>query len=283
MTTRTTGTRTQFALALLLAGTSAVYAADANKKERCTKYAQRAVEQYQLMQSHPQCRVSDDMNWHNNLDGHYNGCMIIPEFMAHAGEAGRDNHLQACGAFTDAATAPKTPAAASDPGQSPSNPGAAAAGGGGAPHSVATATASVPQVSSPGTPLPTSQVARANDTTHNPDQCQPPPPPASLIRGSFAGGGQKPRVSGDTLSFNDMRKQGALSSFKVQRPAFWNAYMRCLKKTDVNKANMPVMGLMGPWVWIAENRQEASFFDVAGGAIRIWSIPPSVGAELLKE
>jgi hypothetical protein len=63
--------------------------------------------------------------------------------------------------------------------------------------------------------------------------------------------------------------------------------MRCLKKADANKADankadMPVMGLMGPWVWISENHQEASFFNVAGGAISIWSIPPSVGADLLQ-
>ena len=32
----------------------------------------------------------------------------------------------------------------------------------------------------------------------------------------------------------------------------------------------------------SENHQEASFFNVAGGAISIWSIPPSVGADLLK-
>jgi len=115
-----------------------------------------------------------------------------------------------------------------------------------------------------------------------PDSDQPPPPPASLIRGSFAGSGQTPRISGDTLSFHDQRKQGALSSFKVQRPAFWNTYVRCLKKADANKADMPVMRLMGPWVWISENHQEASFFNVAGGAISIWSIPPSVGADLLK-
>jgi hypothetical protein len=280
MTTRTTGTRTQFALVILLAGASAAYAADSNKKERCTKYAQRAVEQYQLMQSHPQCRVSDDMNWHNNLDGHYNGCMLIPEFMARAGEAGRDNHLQACGAFADTTVAPKTTAATSDPGQNPGSPTATTTPGGGAPLPVATGSTS--GGNSPGTSVAATQRVRANDTAGNPDQCQPPPAPASLIRGSFAGSGQTPRISGDTLSFHDQRKQGALSSFKVQRPAFWNTYMRCLKKADANKADMPVMGLMGPWVWISENHQEASFFNVAGGAISIWSIPPSVGADLLK-
>ncbi len=250
MTTRTTGTRTQFALVILLAGASAAYAADSNKKERCTKYAQRAVEQYQLMQSHPQCRVSDDMNWHSNLDGHYNGCMLIPEFMARAGEAGRDNHLQACGALADTTAAPKATAAASGPGQSSDNP--------------------------------TATTTPAKDTAGNADQCQPPPAPAGLSRGSFAGSGLTPRISGDTLSFRDQRKPGgAMTSFKVQRPAFWNTYMRCLKKADPSKADMPVMGLVGPWVWISENHQEASYFNVAGGAISIYSIPPGVGADLL--
>jgi hypothetical protein len=232
------------------------------------------------MQSHPQCRVNDDMNWHNNLDGHYNGCMLIPEFMARAGEAGRDNHLQACGAFAETTAAPKTTAAASDPGQNPSNPTVTTTREGGAP--LAVATRSTPGGNSPGTSVAATQDVRANVTAGNSDQCQPPPPPASLIRGSFAGSGLTPRISGDALSFHDHRKQGALSSFKVQRPAFWNAYMRCLKKADANKADMPVMGLVGPWVWISENHQEASYFNVAGGAISIWSIPPSVGAELLK-
>src|SRR5882757_5104967 len=95
------------------------HAADQAKKERCTRYAQRAVEQYNLMQSHPECRVNDDLNWHGSLDGHYNGCMLIPEAMSRAGEASRDNHLQACGAFS-AASAPPTTSTAVGPAPGPS-------------------------------------------------------------------------------------------------------------------------------------------------------------------
>jgi hypothetical protein len=254
---------------MVLAGTlslSAAHATDLKKQERCTKYAQRAVEQYNLMQSHPQCRVSDDMNWHNNLDGHYNGCMLIPEFMARAGEAGRDNHLQACGGLAATSPAPEAPRSAPIAGQNSGNPPATTSGAGGPPSAL---TAN----SGPGMSATGSAVPQTNGMAENQAKCQQLPPKA-LQRVAYAGEGSGPLLRGDTLSFNDSRKNGTLTNLKVQRPAYWNAYMRCLHNADI-----PVQG---PWVWVSENAQEANFFNISGMAIKIWSIPPSVGAELLK-
>lgn len=151
----------------------------------------------------------------------YNGCMLIPEFMARAGEAGRDNHLQACGAFADTTAAQRATTAGSNPGQNSGNPTAIATPGGGAPLPVATG--STPGGNSPGTSVAATQRVRANDTAGNPDQCQPPPPPASLSRGSFAGSGVTPRISGDTLSFHD---QPPSSTSTTRKRAEWRRSCR---------------------------------------------------------
>jgi hypothetical protein len=79
-------------------------APDQATMDRCTQYAQRAVQQYLLMTSHPQCSVKPDLRWQDNVDNHYNGCLKLPEFLRASEEAARDNHLQACGAFTETPT-----------------------------------------------------------------------------------------------------------------------------------------------------------------------------------
>jgi hypothetical protein len=73
---------------------------DQATKDRCAQYAQRAVQQYQLMTSHPQCKVKSDLRWQDNLDNHYNACLALPEFLRKSEEMTRDNHLQACGGLT---------------------------------------------------------------------------------------------------------------------------------------------------------------------------------------
>jgi hypothetical protein len=79
-------------------------APDQATMDRCTQYAQRAVQQYLLMTSHPQCAVKPDLRWQDNMDNHYNGCLKLPEFLRESEEATRDNHLQACGALTETPT-----------------------------------------------------------------------------------------------------------------------------------------------------------------------------------
>jgi hypothetical protein len=81
---------------------------DQATQDRCTQYAQRAVQQYLLTTSRPQCNVKPDLRWQDNFDNHYNGCLKLPEFLRKSEEATRDNHLQACGGLTE------TPAAAAE-------------------------------------------------------------------------------------------------------------------------------------------------------------------------
>lgn len=117
----------------LAAGTSALAAPDQATKDRCARYAQRAVQQFQLMTSHPQCQVPADLRWQDNVDNHYNGCLMVPEFLRKSEEAARDQHLTACGglqavAAPDAAPAAPAPAGTgSAPAMAPvASPGTAA-------------------------------------------------------------------------------------------------------------------------------------------------------------
>jgi hypothetical protein len=88
---------------------------DQAAQDRCTQYAQRAVQQYLLTTSRPQCNVKPDLRWQDNFDNHYSGCLKLPEFLRKSEEAARDNHLQACGGLTEmpaaAAEAASIPAA----------------------------------------------------------------------------------------------------------------------------------------------------------------------------
>ena len=114
-----------FVFVIALSASSAMAAPDQATKDRCTQYAQRPVAQYQLMASNPQCKVRDDLRWQNNLDNHYNGCLMAPEFIRKGEESARDNHLQACGGLSPAAPA-ATPDAATPVAADPSSPTAMA-------------------------------------------------------------------------------------------------------------------------------------------------------------
>jgi hypothetical protein len=74
--------------------------ADAQSKEdRCAKYATRAVEQFNILTSHPQCQKDNDLRWQNNYQNHYNGCIKLPAFMSKSEEKARDLELMKCGAI----------------------------------------------------------------------------------------------------------------------------------------------------------------------------------------
>ncbi len=104
MLTKTPASAIATVVLLIVAYVPAAYSAPSEAtKDRCNQYAQRAVAQYQLMTSHPQCKVNDDLRWQNNLDNHYNACVKLPEFMSKNEEAARDSHLQACAGLTQAA------------------------------------------------------------------------------------------------------------------------------------------------------------------------------------
>jgi hypothetical protein len=80
------------------------------------------------MSSSPQCHVKTDLRWQDNIDNHYNGCLVVPEFIRKTEEAARDNHLKACGGWAEDTTA--APAAAPTP--QPAADGASSAAGGSA-------------------------------------------------------------------------------------------------------------------------------------------------------
>jgi hypothetical protein len=93
-------------IALTAASQGACAGPDQATKDRCTAYAQRAVQQYRLMKSHPECQANTDpMNWQDNYDNHYNACVVFPQKMAEMADAARENHLQACGALSDSSAA----------------------------------------------------------------------------------------------------------------------------------------------------------------------------------
>jgi probable HAF family extracellular repeat protein len=78
----------------------------------CAAYAQRAVQQYQQMRSHPGCeKGTDPIGWRDDYAYHYNGCMKAPAFLTKFSEKTRDEHLKQCGGDVVASTPtlPPTP------------------------------------------------------------------------------------------------------------------------------------------------------------------------------
>ncbi len=70
------------------------------QEDRCAAYAQRAVQQFALMQSRPSCQLKPDLRWQASYDSHYRGCKAMLPAMARSEEAIRDRHLRSCGALS---------------------------------------------------------------------------------------------------------------------------------------------------------------------------------------
>jgi hypothetical protein len=90
-------------------------AVDPATQARCSAYPQRAVEQFRLMQSHPQCNSRlDPLAWKDDYTYHFNGCTIFPEKMSVLADQLRDAKLRDCAspAAISAATPTATTAAA---------------------------------------------------------------------------------------------------------------------------------------------------------------------------
>jgi len=129
----------------------------------CTQYAQRAVQQYQLMSSHAQCHVPNDLRWQANVNNHFNGCRLATESLMRSEQENRDNYLRACGGLTNAnSTAQPTPpgvggTVSASIAQAPSNPSGPAlpATPGGPPSStpLTLAPSNVPAPALPPAPL----------------------------------------------------------------------------------------------------------------------------------
>ena len=60
------------------------------------------LKQFNAMNGSPQCHVEPSLRWQPVYDNHYNGCLVLPEFMVNSEEAIRVTHLKSCGAFTPA-------------------------------------------------------------------------------------------------------------------------------------------------------------------------------------
>jgi hypothetical protein len=64
----------------------------------CQRYAQRAVQQYQLMANRPKCNIRTDGRWHANYKAHYDWCLSAQRAWTITEENARDTHLYKCGA-----------------------------------------------------------------------------------------------------------------------------------------------------------------------------------------
>jgi hypothetical protein len=220
------------AIALLLgAGAPAAYGATSQAtKDRCTQYAQRAVAQYQLMTSHPQCKVNDDPRWQSNIDNHYNACIAVPEFIIKSEEAARDSHLQACGGLT-AATA-----------ENPAVVGNSAVGSSG------TAKASTSTTMPSAAPAAAVASPKAN--------CQLNAPSALPATATPVGVGAS--VKGGTLSFQSYQQKGRVLTYKVVRPAYIVAQMHCTGRVE---------DLYGPWISLTGSQGPEIFYVNLGNSV----------------
>jgi hypothetical protein len=240
-------------LAAVAAGATvgpATHAADEKKKARCTQYAQRAVTQYQLMQSHPQCHVVDDMNWHGDFEGHFNGCMLIPEMMSRAGESMRDAQLQTCGGLSNAPSPDNSPAA-----QSTAPPPAAAVQSGATSNSIAQ-TPSNPSVPSASLPAsgpassawtqPLKPVKSVGPPSNTPACKNIPAAPVLSLQPSDSGTGAS--LYGPYLSFTDSKTQQLLH-YQVVRPMYLARQMAC----------QSLQGDTGTWIWVAPKTHGVEF------------------------
>jgi hypothetical protein len=126
-------------------------APDQATQDRCSHYAQRAVQQYQLMSSNPSCHVKNDLRWQDNVDNHYNGCLAVPEFIRKSEESARDNHLKACGGWAEDTTANSAAAPAPQPAVDSANSGSGDRSAPSAPPA--------PQVQSASSPPETKTIA----------------------------------------------------------------------------------------------------------------------------
>lgn len=113
------------AVLILLAGLCALAgnpacAVDAGGPAWCASYARRDVEQYQLMDGHPSCRISGvNLAWNGSYDYHYKGCLTFATSMSTLANRLRDEHLQRCGGLVAAPSATVSTAAPAPIGAAP--------------------------------------------------------------------------------------------------------------------------------------------------------------------
>jgi len=227
-------------------------------KDRCTRYAQRAVQQYRLMTSHPDCEVKNDpLTWQDSYDNHYNGCVLLPESMAKLGEQARDNHLQACGALADTAPGAGTASAGKGAGGPPTGTASGAVktvssapGGGGV--AAAKPAAAIPS----GT--------RADCQTQRPDAL-----PDAQTKVGFGA-----LVNNGTLSFHSIPLKGELQSYGVIRPAYIAQQLSCTGRGDDR---------YGPWITLVGEKGAEIFLVGADDAVFAAPLTATAAQQLLSK
>jgi hypothetical protein len=266
--------------ALLVAAGQPAEAADQATKNRCTAYAQHAVQQYQLMKSHPQCVTnSDPLTWQDNYDNHYNGCLLLPASMAKMAEQGRDNHLQACGALSDATPPPASsaPSAASTTPVTSTTSGAP--GGGAAAVAQESAATVAAGAGGPSTSLVTPAPGFGEIG------CRVPPggvvtmSGAGLVtdlKGSALTYHGSPPITSQTSNPMSIANKAAhgeypLTTAIVARPQF---YSGC--------RGIPAVSALGPWIAAGGPGQPPLYIWVNVGGVLSWEqITPAVATALL--
>jgi hypothetical protein len=119
MTSALACSRPVLAVLAMLAMHAGVWAAS---EEFCAQYAPRAVAQYQLMISRPQCRVPNGPRWQGNYNNHLNGCRAGPQSHLEDEIDARENHLIACGAVPPPPATAMAPAGLPEPAPVPIDP-----------------------------------------------------------------------------------------------------------------------------------------------------------------
>jgi len=197
-------------------------------QERCAKYAKRAVDQYKLAQAKPECQKSPDLRWQDNFDGHYQGCLIVPEFMANNEQNLRDAWLRGCGSPLQLPSSDGT--AASDDGSGSGNGATGGGAGSGdgagsAPTGAGSGTVAAAQPSQGKSPVPPpAQAPKVNLS----DKCRGGAgAPSFISRGAIMGTGAQ--VVGGTLHYTDAQTHKPMV-FAIVRPRFVKTQIECTGK-----------------------------------------------------
>lgn len=243
-----------FAVMTPLISAGAVAAPSKVTMERCAQYAEKAVQEYNLMNSNPQCHVEPALRWQPNYDNHYNGCLLLPEAMVNSEETIRVTHLKACGAITDA-TAPAP--------VQPGSPSPAAA----APPVAATSVSAVP----PSTPT-------AGAPTTGPN-CRPDSSGAAMAvlnreKRTAMHGGTSYVLTGGTLTYTE-RDSKKRVTYAISRPSYYINMMNC--------AHQQVGNYGFGWVWVSPDGREGRVFTLATDDTLTWFTISGAGARELLE
>jgi hypothetical protein len=262
------------AMALLCLGTSTVsVAADTKTEARCAQYARRAVEQYNILASHPQCKADIPQRWQPDYATHYNACLHAPGFIAKSEEKTRDFELHACGALNLDGSVAGAPPAGNPP---PDSAAPSANDSSGVTPVVGASGATPPAESVPtGTPTPGTSVAMEPPATGGADgdPCQQRNPPINMQLLGTGDPGYGWKVSGGTLTYLELHFHQS-KTFHVLRPAYFLNFIKCAR------APLPVTGA---YVSPGSGMSGGMLFQLLdGGSVMAWPVSGDNLAKLMQ-